>query len=181
MNANSSQASLMMWAQRICSSRGAPPYQLLEIAKNATFEDAQTAFHKIARIAHPDLHRNALTHEELEMLTTAYAAVANAYETYRRMSLGSQPRIQPIKVESTAPPPTQRVPVTPSGAAAIPPGAAQQMSPKALVYYRKAELALKRGDLKSAVLQMKLAIATDPQSAFLRTALAEIEAELHKS
>ena len=165
----------MMWVQRICSHRHAPPHQLLEIKQDATLEEAQAAFHKIARIAHPDLHRNALTPEELEMLTQAYAAVANAYQTFRAQTMGTQP-IKPIREA-----PTQRVPVTPSGAAPAGPGAAQQMSSKALVYYRKAELALKRGDLRGAMLQVKLAIAADPQSPFLRTALAEIEAEMHKS
>jgi len=51
------------------------------------------------------------------------------------------------------------------------------MSSKALIYYRKAELCLRRGDLKGAVLQLKMAIASDPQSTFLRSALAEVEDE----
>ena len=54
------------------------------------------------------------------------------------------------------------------------------MTSRALVYYRKAELALKRGDLKGAVLQLKMAVASDPQSAFLRTALVEVETEVRK-
>ena len=56
----------------------------------------------------------------------------------------------------------------------------KSMTPKALVYYRKAELSLKRGDLRGAVLQLKLAIAADPASVFLRTALAEVELEVRK-
>ncbi|MGE5182305.1 MAG: hypothetical protein ACM31C_09600 [Acidobacteriota bacterium] len=165
----------MMWAQRICSNRHAPAHQLLEIKKDASLEDAQAAFHKIARIAHPDLHRNTLSPDELEMLTTAYATVANAYQSFRTQTAGTPP-IRPIKPADT----TARVPVTPSGAAPAAAGAAQQMSTKAVVYYRKAELALKRGDLRGATLQLKLAIAADPQSPFLRTALAEVEAELQK-
>ena len=55
------------------------------------------------------------------------------------------------------------------------------MSSKALVYYRKAEMEPRRGDLKMAMLQLKLAIAADPQSALLRSALAEVQAELAKS
>ena len=39
---------------------------------------------------------------------------------------------------------------------------------------------LRRGDLKDAVLQLKMAIAREPQSAFLRTALAEVETEVGK-
>jgi hypothetical protein len=54
------------------------------------------------------------------------------------------------------------------------------ISHKALLHYRKAELSLRRGELKEAVLQLKLAVASDPQSAFLRTALAEVEAVVGK-
>ena len=168
----SNAASIMMWAQRVCARRNAKPHELLEIAANATIDDAQQAFHRIARIAHPDLHRNALAAEELEMLTAAYSIVAGAYQSYRQQAMQTT-RIQPIR--DTAPPP-----VTPSGPAPAP-NAAQAMSAKALLYYRKAELALKRGDLKGAILQIKLAIAADPQSAFLRTALVEVEAEVGKA
>ncbi len=167
----SSNASLMMWAQRICSKRGAAPHLLLEIKEDASAEQAQAAFHKIARIAHPDLHRNTLSADELEMLTTAYAMVAGAYQSFRSQATPTQ-SIKPVR--------TQRVAATPSGAAPAA-GAAQQMSSKALVYFRKAELALKRGDLRGALLQLKLAIAADPQSSFLRTALAEVDAEMNKS
>ena len=61
-----------------------------------------------------------------------------------------------------------------------PAGGAPRMNSKALIYYRKAELALRRGDLAGAVLQLKMAIASDPQSAFLRSALTEVEAEVTK-
>lgn len=75
---------------------------------------------------------------------------------------------------------TAHVPITPSGAA--PSGnAAQAMSAKALLYYRKAELCLKRGDLRGAILQLKLACAADSTSGFLRTALAEVESEVRKN
>ena len=181
----SSNASIMLWAQRICSKRGQPPHVLLEVKQNATLEDATQAFHKIARIAHPDLHRNSLSPDELEMLTAAYAMIAGAYQSYRSQNMQTT-QIKPIKEAGSGPtaapakPPHPAIPtpVTPVGS---PPGnASTAMSSKALVYYRKAEAALKRGDLKSAILQIKLAIATDPQSAFLRTALAEVEAEVAK-
>ena len=51
-------------------------------------------------------------------------------------------------------------------------------SARPLVYYRKAELSLRRGDLKGAVLQLKMAIAADPLSTLLRTALSEVENEI---
>ena len=54
------------------------------------------------------------------------------------------------------------------------------MNSKALLYYRKAELALRQGDLRAATLNLKMAIAADPQSPFLRSALTEVETELKK-
>jgi hypothetical protein len=89
-------------------------------------------------------------------------------------------------------PPVTRPPLPPATAAggtgtsaavaagAPRPGATAAMSSRALLYYRKAELCLRRGDLRDAVLQLKLAIASDPQSVFLRSALAEVEAEVGK-
>jgi hypothetical protein len=162
----------MMWAQRVASKRGAPAHELLEIPATSTLEQAQLAFHKIARIAHPDLHRATLSAEDHELLTAAYAIVAGAYQTYRT----SQHTTTRIPVVGREPAP---VPATRSGPAPAA-NAAQTMSPRAQLYYRKAELALKRGDLKGAVLQIKLAIAAEPQSAFLRAALTEVEAELDK-
>ena len=179
----STAASIMMWAQRVCAKRGRPAHELLEIKLGATIDEATQAFHKIARIAHPDLHRNALQPDELEMLTMAYAIIAGAYQTFRSQNMQTT-QMKPIKDPASGPtkaPAAAPAPVTPVTPVGSPPGnAATSMSSKALVYYRKAESALKRGDLKSAVLQLKLAIATDPQSAFLRTALAEIEAEVAK-
>ena len=159
----SSRSDVLLWAQRINGiAKTARPHQLLEMAADASAEVAQEAFHKIARMAHPDLHRNGLTPDELESVTAAYAAIANAYHVYRS-NLMSTSRHKPVVREDKA--------VA---------SASQAMSSRALVYYRKAELALKRGDLQGAVLQLKMAIASDPQSAFLRTALTEVETEVRK-
>src|SRR5690606_24734370 len=88
--------------------------------------------------------------------------------------------------------PTRQPASTPPRGATLPPqaassgfvpaeDAAQHMSPKAVIYYRKAETCVKRGDLRGAILQLKLAISTDPLSVFLRTALAEVEAEARRA
>jgi hypothetical protein len=104
-------------------------------------------------------------------------------------------RMQPLQMPASAPPsippPVQAritavIPTSPSAHKAVPlPDAmpinpVQAMSSKALIYYRKAELCLRRGELTAAVLQLKMAIASDPQSPFLRTALAEVQAEVGK-
>lgn len=202
-------ADTLMWAQRIMRNKDSLPHELLELPANATIMQAQEAFHRIARTAHPDLHRNAMTAEELELLTSAYATVANAYQSLRTQvgpggprfpRSGSQPptstprpQAPPLASGSvkqlaqrrgpTFPRAGTSPPVAPQQAGPVPGGATtgQQMSPKALVYFRKAELCLKRGDLKGAVLQLKLAVASDPTSSFLRSALAEVELEARKT
>jgi len=171
----SALSEVMLWAVRVNSRKDARPHQILDIKADASIEDAQNAFHKIARIAHPDLHRTTLSPEDLESVTTAYARAAAAYQEFR---------IQRVSTRLTGGPATRAV-STPSGGTPVgasgSTNAATAMSSKALIYYRKAELALRRGDLKGALLQLKMAIAADPQSSLLRTALAEVEAEVTKS
>lgn len=237
----SSRIEVLLWAQRAVSRKHAPPHELLEIKEDATLEQAQEAFHKLAKMAHPDLHRTTLDAAELESVTTAYAYSAAAYQAIRVARLrGVTGKVAPTS--SAPPPPTappERAPVPgggdrakrpsemvrlpgggisaraggatrpastkPAAHAAVPTGAparggpaanpaggdatvtpgegtpispSSAMNGKALVYYRKAESALRQGDLRMAVLNLKMAIASDPGSSFLRQALAEVESEL---
>lgn len=173
------RTEVLLWAQRVIGRRGQAACQILEIAPGSGPEVAQEAFHKIARMAHPDLHRRRLTADELELVTTAYARAAAAYQELRGRR--SAARIPPVR-EAAPPPasPQARAPIPTPAAAGEPVNPAQRMSSRALVHYRKAELSLRRGDLTGAVLQLKMAIASDPQSQFLRSALVEVEAELGK-
>jgi hypothetical protein len=195
----SARTDVLLWAQRVIARKAATADQILEIAAGAGLAAAQEAFHKIARIAHPDLHRSGLTPDELELVTTAYARAAAAYQEIRSQTLGSG-RMRPIQGQGQGPgqgpgkglgsnpalvPPavTTGSPspdMTPSPAGDPPINPAHAMTSKALLYYRKAELGLRRGDLTGAVLQLKMAIASDPQSQFLRSALAEVESEVGK-
>jgi hypothetical protein len=181
------RTDVLLWAQRVVARKAAAPYMILEIAAGAGLDVAQEAFHKIARLAHPDLHRLALSPDELELVTTAYARAAAAYQAIR--SQRASTTRMPVMTEQrpAAGPMTIPIPSSPiSGKAvavqdrpAIDP--AQAMTAKALLYFRKAELALRRGDLTGGVLQLKMAIASDPQSQLLRSALAEVQAELKKA
>jgi hypothetical protein len=194
----SARTDALLWAQRVVARKAASAHQILEIAAGAGLDAAQEAFHKIARIAHPDLHRTVLTPDELELVTTAYARAAAAYQEIRSQKissgrmrsiqgsgqgsgqtpgqgLGSNPALVPPMASPSSPP---HQPASPADDPPINP--AQAMTPKALLYYRRAELGLRRGDLGGAVLQLKMAIASDPQSQFLRCALAEVESEVGK-
>jgi hypothetical protein len=241
----SNRTDVLLWANRVnIRAATAQPHDLLEIAADASLDAAQDAFHKIARLGHPDLHRGLLP-DELEKVTAAYAAVANAYQMFRTAKLRGGPPPAPLgpiaagaKVEPrtkrpseqsavrlpggvivggrtggvTTPrpptmrsktptanqphrPPTQPPPIAAAVAPAEPVAnegsapvatttsvtAAQSMNSKALVYYRKAEIALRRGDLRAASLNLKLAVAADPHSAYLRQALGEVEQELKQT
>jgi hypothetical protein len=187
----SARTDVLLWAQRVVARQTAPAYQILEISASCTLDVAQDAFHKIARLAHPDLHRTTLTPDELELVTQAYSRAAAAYQELR-MQKRTTMRMQPLTREPSGPigvtgvPPSPVIPTSPSAhkAPTIPPlgpvHPAQAMSSRALIYYRKAELSLRRGELTAAVLQLKMAIASDPQSQFLRSALSEVETELAK-
>ncbi|MBA3501025.1 MAG: hypothetical protein M4D80_25345 [Myxococcota bacterium] len=168
----SALSDVMLWAVRVNGRKDAKPHQILDIKPDASLDEAQVAFHKIARIAHPDLHRTTLGPEDLESVTSAYSKAAAAYQEFRTQRPGTRP-IGEVPGRPATSPNTAK----PAGSTT----AASQMSSKALIYYRKAELALRRGDLTSAILQLKMAIAADPQSQFLRSALAEVEAEVAKN
>jgi hypothetical protein len=179
----SARADVLLWAQRVIARQGATPHQILDIAPGSGPDAAQEAFHRIARMAHPDLHRRTLPPEELELVTTAYARAAAAYQELRSLRSAwlrpirgdAAPAVPAPAVIPTSPPANKAVEVTDDSPTPTP-----RMSSKALVHYRRAELALRRGDLPGAMLQLKMAIVTDPQSAFLRSALAEVEAEVTK-
>ena len=208
----SARTNVLLWAQRAIARKGGPAHTLMEIKESATFEEAQEAFHKIARFAHPDLHRHGLNAEELELVTSAYAAVAGAYMEMRSRAGVARPSRPAVRTDDTPTPSPGQPPAArptpaprrtpPGGAPAAQPAAAsgepaiglpeiienlsaanasQHMAPKAVPYARKAEAALKRGDLKSALLQLKLAVSADGASTFLRSALAEVDAELRRT
>ncbi|MEJ7601523.1 MAG: J domain-containing protein [Kofleriaceae bacterium] len=166
----SARSDVLLWAQRVVQRKQPQAHELLECAVDADMSQVQAAFHKIARMAHPDVHRNSLNPDELELMTLAYSRIASAYAELRTQRMNTT-RLRPAKTGA---------PIPAEEAAPAQTGASGSMSSKALVYFRKAEAALRRGDLTGAVLQLKMAIAADPQSTFLRTALGEVERELRK-
>jgi len=177
------RSDVLLWAQRIVAKKDAAPHVLLEINDDCGIDDAQAAFHRLARMAHPDLHRSSLEAAELDLVTTAYSRITAAYQEFRSQRMQTT-RMQPIHdtgqlptINKEAGRPISEAPLPPRSAS----GAAGAMNSKALIYYRKAELCLRRGDLRGAVLQLKMAIAGDPASTFLRTALTEVMAEVGKT
>ncbi len=183
---SSPRTDVLLWAQRVLAKAGAPAHELLEVRPHAPPDVVSEAFQRIARMAHPDLHRSNLEPAELELVTSAYSRVAGAYQELRSArQVAARKAAPPGKDEPTSIVAqrlsAQQKAQTPAEPAGTPTGGASaSMNSKALIYYRKAEMALRRGDVRGGVLQIKMAIAADPGSTFLRTALGEMEKELTK-
>jgi curved DNA-binding protein CbpA len=67
--------------------------------------------------------------------------------------------------------------------AAHPAGAAPAgptLGARALGFYRRAQAALRLGDVAGAVLNLRMAVSAEPTSAYLRQALADAQARLHR-
>src|SRR5205823_6247789 len=104
------RSEVLIWAQRVLGRKSSAAHQLLEVAPNATLEQVQEAFHKIAKLAHPDLHRHALNADELETVTLAYSRAAGAYQEMKSQFHGRRPPpAAPVRVSPTTPVPAAPV------------------------------------------------------------------------
>ena len=139
-------------------------FDWLEIPPTASQSAIQDAYHRIARTRHPDLFRRKLPGPELDRLVRMYARVTAAYAELRvPEKCAAYLRSLRGKPPSTPPP------VAPGKLDPV-----REMNARALVAYRRAEGSLRTGDRTAAVLHVKMAIAADPTSKFLRAALAEL-------
>ena len=190
---------VLIWARRWARRPDAAEHEMLEVSAVATMDTVRSAYHKLARFAHPDLHRTTVSAAELEEITESFARVSNAYSVLSaRLRQQAQKKVTPPEPSfpSHAPPRPARAPapaVTERVSSAVPQspasvarpasslgpssstGPATGLSSKAMLHYRRAELCLRRGELVEARLHLKLALASDPTSTFLRKALEELD------
>jgi DnaJ-class molecular chaperone len=183
-------SEVLIWARRWARRPEAPEHELLEVSAAATMETVRTAYRKLARFAHPDLHRAAVSAAELEEITRSFARVSNAYSVLSaRLRQQAQPQLgapagapaDPAAHAASRPgrqPPsavTERMarPASSFGPSSST-GPATGLSSKAMLHYRRAERCLRRGELVEARLHLKLALATDPGSTLLRRTLEEL-------
>lgn len=179
-------------------------FDWLEIPPIASSTAIQDAYHAIARTRHPDLFRklDPKTLDRLVRMygrvTAAYADLKEPEKcaAYLRELRGPRPQTVPpgdtrpssrygvpaapapprAAAPITSPPPATERPTTPMPRVQRdgPIDPAATMNARALTFYRRAEGAQKTGDKAAALLQIKMAIAADPKSTFLRAALAEL-------
>ncbi|MEM9491339.1 MAG: DnaJ domain-containing protein [Myxococcota bacterium] len=130
-------------------------FDLLEVSRHAQQAGIRQAFHRRASQLHPDLYRFRLSTEDHERLTRVYGRVAEAYLVLRDPETREAYVRDADRDDSAAE------------------GAVQEsmLPPKALRLYRRAQAAQRTGDTTSAILNLRLAVASAPGSQLLRDAL----------
>ncbi len=188
---------VMTWVMRLEATPAAAPHEILSITATASADEIQLAFYDAAKKAHPDRFRTVLSPPQMDRLIRAYSRVTEAYGVLTGRVRRSPVATPPTATTPTRMPPTATTPppsaTTTTGATASAPRAArpttpaqlnaelaQQMNHKALPYFRRAEAAFANNDAKAAGLQLRLAIAADPISAYLRRVLHELESAAKK-
>jgi curved DNA-binding protein CbpA len=155
-------------------------YQLLDVPIDAGPQAIDDAFHRLAAALHPERHGRTLASDQLARLSTVYRRIAEAHrvltdpllrDVYLRdmarqaFAAPTQPPKSPRRASVTAPP------LDPVEAAEL-----ARISPKAQSLYRRALAALRTGDRTSALLNLRMALASHPDSGFLKDALAGLVA-----
>lgn len=150
------------------------PFELLDLSPTDDYERIREAYHRIAATRHPDLFRGRLGTTEAETLMRLFARVTGAYAQLRdpeaRKKYGARP----------ARPTTPPVGSKPLAKAADTPSGLRKVSPRALSHVRRAEALLDTGDIASAVLHLRMAVAAEPNVKELRQMLSDTEAKLKK-
>lgn len=139
-------------------------FDLLDIRPDASESAIQDAFHQMAQRLHPDIYRTKLSGTNHERLTIVYARIAEAYRALRTEEAREEylRRAKRDQEEGRGPSGSTR-------------DAVALLSPKAQRLYRRAMSAKQTGDLTSARLNLKMAIAMAPKSALLREELAKLD------
>lgn len=144
-------------------------YELLDIAEGTDSKGVREAFHRMASQLHPDLYRLHITAEDHERLIRVYARVAEAYLVLRDpetreqymaantdRALGADGKSDETDEHSS-----------PGARAALD----SALPPRARRAYRRALALLQTGNYASAVLELRMAMASAPHSMLLREAL----------
>ena len=145
-------------------------FELLDVPANASKQTIQDAFHVMAAGLHPDRHRHSLDAGQYERLTIVYARIAEAYRVLRDDQardryLRSAARDQHSEKGSAS---SAKKGQDPEAGIAL-------LNPKAQRLVRRAQAAQRTGDLASATLNLKMALAMHPQSGFLKEALKSLK------
>lgn len=159
--------ALIAWIRKVGPKADTLGYfELLEIEPTDDMKKIRGAYYEMASTRHPDLFRGRLGAPETELLMRVFGRVTNAYAVLRDPE---------ERKKAGAPQPKGAAP-----AAAPASGAPRKIAPRAMSHVRRADAALDSGDVASAILHLRMAVAADPASKELRVLLADTEAKLKK-
>ena len=144
-------------------------YRLLSLQQDATGRDIKGAYYRIAARLHPDLYGSTLDDDFKTKLTAVYSRVVEAYKVLtdgRRRKLYDL-QLGKGKVRLTADAEAQARKRTRPEDTIKNPGAKK--------FYKLGMEALRTGDGKTAVTNLKLALSLAPSNAVIKEALARAE------
>lgn len=148
-------------------------YTLLGLDDRASVDQVRKAFHAFALKFHPDRHASAVP-EKRERAAAIYRRGAEAYrvllDAELRRHYDTQLANGKLRFDPELAGPRQRK-QTPSVPLSV-------NNPLARPFMTKADQALRAGDLKTARLNLQIALRHEPESALLIAKLAAVEEQL---
>jgi curved DNA-binding protein CbpA len=148
-------------------------YQLLGVASDASAPQIKSAYYKLAARLHPDLYGDLLDAETRQLLVSVYSRVVEASRVLgdgaRRQQYDTQLTRGKLRWSAEE----ERTPVKDPET--------QIANPAARRLFRLGRTAAMSGDTKSAILNLKMALTTEPANPILKAELARIEAQIKKS
>jgi DnaJ-class molecular chaperone len=148
-------------------------YTLLGVADDARVDAVRKAFHLFALKYHPDRHAAAAP-EKRDRAAVIYRRGAEAYrvlqDAEQRRQYDAQLAAGKVRFDAEEAAKQQRV--TNPGSSVLMIGAL------ARPFWTKADQAIRAGDLKTARLNLQIALKHEPQSALLTAKLATVEQQL---
>jgi DnaJ-class molecular chaperone len=146
-------------------------YRVLGMSSAASEAEIRDAYYKLAARLHPDVHGEEVDEAFRQRLTTVFSRVVEAYRVL------SDP-VRRREYDRTLA----------SGSMRMTPGAKVKAQPRttgegvhdahARKFYQLAQQAMETGDARAAVMNLRIALSTEPDSPILRAALARAEAML---
>jgi len=143
-------------------------YRVLGMSSAASEQEIRDAYYKLAARLHPDIHGEGLDEVFRQRLTTVFSRVV---EAYRVLSDAGRRR----EYDKTLAAGSMRM----ASGAKIKPRAEEALADAhAQKFYLLARQAMDSGDARAAVMNLRIAMSTEPESPILRAALARAEAML---
>ncbi|HKA90780.1 MAG TPA: J domain-containing protein [Haliangiales bacterium] len=153
-------------ADRFRALDGTNYYHLLGVAREATPDEIQAAFYRLAERLHPDRYGDVLEDDTRRMLVALYSRLVEAHRVLSdgRKRAEYEKLLDRGKLRWSAEEAPRKDPE------------AEIHNPSARRFFKLGRAALLSGDAKNAVTNLRFALDVEPDSAIVRAELAKAEA-----